>query len=389
MAALDGVRAVAVLLVVGTHAAFLSGAVGSTGLLGHLLGRGDLGVSIFFTLSGYLLHAGLLRDGGATSWRHYALRRAARILPAYWLVLAVVVLAVRPAWDVTALHAALLQIYAPDADLPAFSQSWSVATEAAFYAVLPFAAMGLARLRRRSPDLAVTVMAWTLVGTLALSWVISAGEIGREALYERWLPARAGSFALGMLVAEVRANPGHPLSRWARALADAPGPLLAVGAAAYLLATTPVAGLLTLGVVAGWQLGAKMLLSCLVAGALLLPVALRPGGPVGTALGRPVVAWAGRVSYGVFLWHVPVFVALYDLTGARVFAGGLGAMLALLAVGLPVSLLLGWLSHRFVELPVMRRAAALGRTDDEHRGEGRQGEQAGRRLDDRAAQGGG
>ena len=87
--ALDGLRAVAALLVVATHAAYLTGATTSGGLLGRLAGRGDFGVAIFFALSGFLLHHGLAADArdGRTDLRAYAVRRAARVLPAYWLTL--------------------------------------------------------------------------------------------------------------------------------------------------------------------------------------------------------------------------------------------------------------------------------------------------------------
>ncbi len=100
------------------------------------------------------------------------------------------------------------------------------------------------------------------------------------------------------------------------------------------------------------------------------------------------MAWLGRISYGVFLWHVPVFIGLYAVSGARVFAGGFGALLALLSVGRPATLLLAWLSHRFVEEPLMRRTRGSGREEhgEEH---GKEGEQAGQRLDGRRTEGSG
>jgi peptidoglycan/LPS O-acetylase OafA/YrhL len=56
----------------------------------------------------------------------------------------------------------------------------------------------------------------------------------------------------------------------------------------------------------------------------------------------------------LFLWHLPVLTGLYDVSGIPLFGGGL---LPLLAVGLPISLALAWLSLRLVELPAMRWAA--------------------------------
>ena len=91
--ALDGVRALAALAVLVTHVAFTTGAYGA-GLPGALLARLDVGVPLFFVLSGYLLYRphARARVGGrpALPARAYLLRRAARILPAYLLVVLVV-----------------------------------------------------------------------------------------------------------------------------------------------------------------------------------------------------------------------------------------------------------------------------------------------------------
>jgi peptidoglycan/LPS O-acetylase OafA/YrhL len=128
--------------------------------------------------------------------------------------------------------------------------------------------------------------------------------------------------------------------------------LLAVGS--YLLATTPIAGSLTLGPAAGVQLSARLALSTAVAGFLLAPLVLGRDDAYSAALASRPARSVGTVSYGLFLWHLPVFTALYALTGARFFSGGL---LPLLAIGLPVSLLLAWLSWVGVERPAMRWAA--------------------------------
>ena len=377
--ALDGLRLLAATLVVLTHAAFLSGAVNSAGIWGHLMGRGDFGVAIFFVLSGYLLHRGFIRGREPFTRRHlraYAVRRAARVLPAYWIVLAVVVVTTRPSVRDLILQALGLQIYVADSHLPAFSQSWSIATELSFYAVLPLAALGLAHARRRDPGRPLTMLAGFLPLALALTWLSSSADLLREVPYERWLPARSASFALGMLLAEACARPDHPVSRYLTRLAARPGPLLGLGAAAYLLATTPVAGLLTLGTVGGGRLAVKMALSCVVAAAVLLPLVLGPDNVWRRGLAHPAAAGLGRISYGIFLWHVPVFTALYAVTGLVAFTGGL---LPLLSAGVPVTLALAALTYVVVERPLMIWAARQG---DE---QGEQGHRPGHRLEpDRA-----
>ena len=354
--ALDGLRAVAALLVVATHAAYLTGFTVNGGLLGRIAGRGDFGVAIFFALSGFLLHFRLVSDAreGRTDIRAYAVRRAARVLPAYWVTLAVVVALAQPPVRTVVAQALAVQTYLPGADIDEFSQSWSIPTELSFYIVLPLVVWLLGLARRRHPDLPVLLLVGSAVlATVALAFV-TVGEIGEDVLIERWLPARWPNFAVGMVIAELLLRPDTRLARGAHRLARDTAGCLVLAAAALLLATTPIAGLLTLGPVSGVQLSARLALSTAVAGLLLAPLVLGRDDAYSAALGSRPARGVGTVSYGLFLWHLPVFAGLYALTGAEVFTGGI---LPLLAVGLPVSLFLAWLSHVAVERPAMRWAA--------------------------------
>lgn len=360
---LDGLRAVAAGLVVLTHVGFLTGAV-SSGLVGRLLGRGDLGVAIFFALSGFLLYAAMLREWkatGALGVRSYYLRRAARVLPAFWLGLLVVAAAVRPEARVVATNLTLTQIYVPGALLDGYTQTWSLATEVSFYLALPAVFLAL-HLRRRVPAARVPEAARDRVLTLlCATWgagVLAAAlsglvVIGGEELAGRWLPAHWSSFALGMVLARARADPFSESHRRLTALATYPGTCLALAAAAYLLATTTVAGPLTLGPISGLQLAGKTVLATVVAGALMLPLLFgNPDGGYPRALSGGAARYLGRISYGVFLWHLPVFEGIYAVTGINYFTGG---AVALLAVGLPLTIGLAALSERFVERPLMER----------------------------------
>jgi len=357
--ALDGLRGVAAGLVVLTHAAFLTGVGTTGGLAGHLLARGDFGVSIFFALSGFLLHRGLahhLEHTGRLDALGYAARRFARVVPAYWLALAAVVVAARPDADDTILHALALQIYVPDAVIASFGQSWSIATEISFYAALPLAVVLLERLRRGRPSRPMTLLVGAFVVTSLLPLLTGPADFGDDLLLERWLPWRAPHFLIGMVCAEALRAPGHPVTRGLARLARDPVGCLAVAGAAYLASTTPVAGSLTLDPAHGIALLLRTGLATVVAGALLVPLTLGPPSGLSRVLSRPVARWLGVVSYGVFLWHLPVLTALYAVTGAEFFRGGL---LPLLAVGVPVSLLLGFLSHQLVEVPGSRVTARL------------------------------
>lgn len=356
--ALDGVRALAVLLVILTHAGFLTGATVNGGFLGRLAGRGDYGVHLFFALSAFLLHRGFLIAevrGRRLNLRAYAVRRFARVVPAYWVVLLVVVLATGTSWRDTVLHVFSLQVYVADASIPAFSQAWSVATELSFYAVLPFLSLGLARLRRWriwAPPVALTAAALVSLATLASVGVV---RVGKDVLPDRWLTGVAAVFLAGMLLAEAAEFPRSGrisalLHRWA----GKPESCLAIGVATYVLASTPIAGSLLLLPGHGPTLTARILLGTVFAMTLLIPLTLGGPNPIRTALGHPVARWLGEVSYGIFLWHVPVFFFIHWWSGVPEFSGG---MVPLLTIGIPISILLGWLSHVLVEAPLIRWAA--------------------------------
>lgn len=354
--ALDGMRAVAAGMVVLTHAAFLTG-VGSQGLLGHLLSRGDYGVAIFFALSGFLLHRGLtaeLLSRGRVDTLGYALRRVARIVPAYWLALIVVVLFANPDLRLWVLTGLGLQIYVADMAIPAFGQSWSIATEASFYVALPFVVAVIGRARRRAPTLPLILLVTAMAVTTLLPLVTGPAAYGENLLVERWLPWRAPHFLVGMICAEALLHPSHPVSHALHRIARDPVGCLLVAGAAYLASTTPVAGSLTLDPAHGATLLMRTTLATVVAAGLLLPVTLAPPSSWSRLLASPLLRWLGHVSFGLFLWHLPVFTALYAVTGAPFFRGGI---LPLLATGLPLSLLLAAVSHHALELPVSRRVA--------------------------------
>lgn len=354
--ALDGLRAVAALLVVVTHAAYLTAFTVNGGLVGRLAGRGDFGVAIFFALSGFLLHQHLVADdlAGRTDVKAYAVRRFARVMPAYWVTLAVVVAFSQPPVRTVVAQAFAVQTYLPATDIDAFSQSWSIPTEVSFYVVLPLVVWGLARIRPRHPDAPVALLAGSAVLAVVVLAFVPVGEVGQDVLIERWLPARWPNFAVGMVLAELLLRPDTRWGRAVRRLARDSGGCLVLAAAAYLLATTAIAGPLTLGPVSGTQLSVRLVLSTAVAGLLLAPLVLGRDDAWAAALSSPVVRGVGKVSYGLFLWHLPVFTGLFAVTGAKFFSGG---MAPLLAVGLPVSLVLAWLSHVAIELPAMRWAA--------------------------------
>lgn len=355
--ALDGLRGVAAFLVVLTHASFLTGSTTSLGLFGHLMGRGDFGVSVFFSLSGFLLYRILVveaEDSGHPRLGHYVARRFARVLPAYWLTVLVIAASTSASVRDTVLHLTGAQMYVADSALPAFGQSWSIATELSFYLLLPFVVVGIQTLRRRSTALPMKALLGALLVTSALGFVVGSASLGQDIILERWLPWRAPHFIVGMVFAEALIAPQARVARWLHARARDVGGCLALAGAAYLASTTPLAGSLLLEPAHGLQLVLRTGFATAFAAGLLLPLVLGPPSILSSLLSRPTVRWLGLISYGVFLWHLPVFEALFHVTDAPFFRGGI---VPLLIVGLPISILLAFLSHQFIELPVSRLVA--------------------------------
>ena len=160
--ALEGLRAVASLGIIGTHVAFQTGHdVGA--MWERMLGRFDFFVAVFFTLSGFLLwrshragQGGVVwrrRDGGtsgergstASGWAKYYRKRAARILPAYW-VLVVLVLIALPVGQGANLRTwltnlTLTQVFFADSLHGGLTHLWSLSVEVAFYVTLPLRAI--------------------------------------------------------------------------------------------------------------------------------------------------------------------------------------------------------------------------------------------------------
>lgn len=361
----EGARAVAALAVLLTHVSL--NAMANRGPLGGLLARLDVGVPVFFLLSGYLLYrpfaTALLRGEGRPPTRRYLRHRFLRIVPAYWVVIVASFLFATsaglvlptdafnagstsatsvPLWTM-ARFATFTQVYWKDSLAGPFPQAWTLAVELSFYLLLPVLAWGLARraprdrsarLRRQWIMLAALVVVAQLfrLGIVMLDPVYQ-GDIGlRYTQLKAWLPNHLDLFAIGMGLAVLAVErddggPGAALgNRLDRAMARR-------GAATASVLVS--LGALTL---AGYGLGlSRTDLSYhrvgeftrqwsygVVALGLVLPATFgRSGrGAVrGFLSSRPMV-FLGRISYGIYLWQI---VAIGRWVSAPSFTGGVPA----------------------------------------------------------------
>lgn len=365
---LDGLRAVAAGMVLLTHTGFDSGEV-AHGVHGAVLARFDFGVAIFFVLSGFLLYRPFaeaqLAGNASPSVRRYFVRRALRILPAYWLALAAALAAsshtnVQQAMS----HVALLQVYFAGL-LPDFSQTWSLSTEVAFYLALPLLALALSsRIRPGDARRFLRVHLGALGAATAGCWVFmgivsSSGDPSVRRM-NTWLPAHLDWFAVGMALAAIWAvghgPAGTRLSETARSIAAYPGTCLLAAGVVFWLAATPLGGPRTLSLAPAWEAVAKEVLYTVCAGCLVLVAAFgdQRAGPLPRVLASPSARYLGRISYAVFLWHVLVLQEVYSVTGWRLFTGHFLGVSFLTTVA---TLVVASVSWRVLERPLLERGS--------------------------------
>jgi len=358
--ALDGCRAVAALMVLTTHVAFFTAAILWPGV-GPMLARLDFGVAIFFLLSGFLLVTPWVRAAlgaaPAPSTATYLLRRWARIVPAYWLVLIAAVVALPENRDVDpgtlAQYAALLQIYDNPNRLAGLTQMWSLAVEVAFYLALPLIGWWLVRRTATVRSLLGAVLVLVPIA-LAFRWLATAGWPNPVAGY--WLLGYLDWFALGMAAAVIREATalglGNAATARVRAVAEDGWTCVICSTLLFVIACTPVAGPYTLGVLQPWENLIRHLLYAAAAAFALLPVFLGAAGhPVRRALSVRPVAWLGRISYGIFLWHLLLMELIARALGLELFRGGFIVLWPLTFVSAVAA---AWLSWVLVEQPLQR-----------------------------------
>jgi peptidoglycan/LPS O-acetylase OafA/YrhL len=357
VASLTGVRAVAALLVVLTHAAYTTGMY-PRGYAGLVYSRMEIGVPIFFVLSGFLLFRPWVQaaatGGPAPSVTRYAWHRVRRIMPAYVVTVlaAYLVYHFRTAgpnpghtWEGLVRNLTLTQIYTDDY-LYSFlhqglTQMWSLAVEAAFYVVLPVLAyvlmVVLCRRRWRPVVLLAGLAGLATVSPLWL-WLVHTVDWLPDGA-RLWLPTYLLWFLGGMLVAVLQ-----PMRARAYGLACVP---LAV--VCYFIAATPIAGEPTTSPAGLGEALAKTGFYTVISTLVVAPLAL--GGERGLysrlLASRPMV-FLGEISYEIFLIHLIIMeVVMVEVLRYPIYTGSMGT---LFAVTMVATIPLAWVLHRFTRV---------------------------------------
>ena len=295
---LDGWRAIAVLLVLFSHAGHAyARELPTESWLDHV-GTGTQGVNIFFGLSGLLITSRLLEEwsrNGSISLRRFYIRRAFRILPPALLVLSVIgvlgafgALPVVPRELVAA--ALFFRNYLPALLTPDFAgfftaHYWSLAVEEHFYLVWP-ALLLLCGTRRglwAAVAIAIGIAVWRRIELLHMIATLHTVN----PLYFVRTDLRIDSIMWGAALALLLARP--TAKRWVEANLT---PLVCVAIAAlYLLVVRVFDGRPTI-----WE---AMLVPLLIASTVL-----RPHSAVSRLLESPPMRWLGRLSYSLYLWEL-------------------------------------------------------------------------------------
>jgi peptidoglycan/LPS O-acetylase OafA/YrhL len=356
VASLTGIRAVAALLVVGTHAAYTTGKY-THGYFGLVCSRMEIGVPIFFVLSGFLLFRPWVRSlvcgTPAPSVSRYAWHRVRRIMPAYVITVlaAYLVYQFRAAgpnpghtWTGLFRNLTLTQIYT-DNYLGSYlhqglTQMWSLAVEVAFYLVLPLLAylllVPVCKRRWQPVRLLAGLAALALITPAWLVLVHTTDLLPQGARI--WLPTYLAWFIAGMVLAVLQ-------SMGMRCYAFV---ALSLAVISYFIVSTPIAGAPTTSPEGLVEALVKSGFYAAIAALAVAPLALGDHGWYARLLATRPMVWLGEISYEIFLMHlVTMEVAMVELVRYPIYTG---SMLNLFVVTLAITIPLAWLLHRFTRV---------------------------------------
>lgn len=336
----DGLRAVAVLSVIGFHAA------------PSLMPGGFVGVDIFFVISGFLITSILRREMAERTFRltNFLARRARRIVPALACVIlasfvaAYLILSPEQMTEfgkslsATALFWANFHFYkttdyfSSSAQTRALLHTWSLSIEEQFYIVWPLVLLFLTTWLPRKAALGIVVAA------ILASFTLFQINIASSHTYSFYMPhTRAWELLLGALLA--LSIHDIILPRWASQALAIVG-LTAIAVSAFVLSdTSPYPG-------------SAALFATLGTAAVIVACNGQTNNIVGRVLSLKPIVWIGLISYSLYLWHWPV------LTFARLQSPS-ELSLIMLAALLMISVALAWFSWRYIETPFRGRTGEL------------------------------
>ncbi|MGB9344736.1 MAG: acyltransferase [Ilumatobacteraceae bacterium] len=343
---LDGLRAAAVIAVLVFHAGYLQG--------------GFLGVDLFFALSGFLITSLLIRDseGGTANLMTFWGRRFRRLLPAVFVMIAVIATwswwfgspadldGVKSDGPWAVVYMANWHFIADSAGYWAsfaqpgmFDHLWSLAIEEQFYVLWPLAVAAIwAWSRRPQRVLVVVAIVGSAVSLVTMLVLYQGGDPTRVYM---GTDTRAASLLVGALAATA---PARALARRVVArLGDRIDLVIGAIAAGILWSWFAIDGASASALYRG-----GLLLHSVACATIVVLVATAPRGRSLSALGWRPLTWIGVLSYGLYLWHWPLYVIM---SPERMGIDGVG----LAVIRIAASFVAAYVSYRIVEDPLRHR----------------------------------
>ena len=382
---LDAYRAIGMLMIMTMHVAFASG-LQFRSSLGSLFARLEVGLPIFFIVSGFLLYrpyvVSVVSGDPQASAGSFLRRRALRIIPGYWFALVVIALlfglplangsgGLTNGWPTPWMWFLFLTLLSTLRAATAFqgiSQAWSIGVEVCFYLMLPVFARTMRRMI--GTDDSSTQVRRMLVSCAGLYVGSQLWRIGLVWAHPRWitsavfwLPSHLDLFAIGMSLAvlSVANDLGRPVPRLFDHLGRHPAQSWIAALVLWLVVANPggVENSLTTmfaTVPRPLEIGSEYVVRQFLYGLaglfLLAPAVFGPqsAGLIRRVLSSKPLVWGGAISYGFYLWHLALLGRAEEWTDSQAFHG---SFLKLWLLTLALSTAAGALSHYLVERPFL------------------------------------
>lgn len=365
--ALDSLRGFSTILIVVYHISFVSGyTVAHANSSGAYIDRLNIGVAIFFVLSGFLIFRpfahSLIHGSPLPKTRPYYLKRAARILPGYWLAL--FVLAGLNALTIVNTSGFIRNVFIVHSFtehnvFTGIRQAWTLAIEMSFYVVVPaFAYVFVRQTKRRDGPVSVSTLlkalSFLFIGTYVFRVVTHHSHFWFLNTAHLWLPSHMDTLALGMGLAVLVEAPlsAKTLSKLRNFIANHTGSFVVCSILVWLISANinMAIGLnkteFHIDLLGHFLYGIASVL-------IVAPYCVDSQSLLVKAMSFRLFTWLGAISYGIYLWHM-AFLGGNFAEKHMPYAENDGQVLIRFLVVFPASIAIASLSYYVLERPIIR-----------------------------------
>ena len=366
--ALDSLRGFSTILIVVYHVFAISGyTVTHANSTGAYTQRLNVGVTIFFVLSGFLIFRpfvhSLIHNSALPSVGHFYLKRAARILPGYWFAL--FILAELDALRIVNAsgfirNVFLVHPFTEDNVFSGIAQAWTLSVEMSFYIVVPLLAYAFRHrsIKNRSSTTSIrmllSVLTCIFLGAYVFQLVLHQTHFWFFKTANIWLPSHMDTIALGMFIAVLVEAPAstRTLAQFRSFLANHVGACV-IGAVLIWLISANIN--MPIGFVAPkFRIGLLChFLYSISAFLLVAPFCVESRSILTKVLSFRLFTWLGTISYGIYLWHYATLAGNFA-EKYMPYRENDGQVILRLLIVLPASIAIASLSYYLLERPITR-----------------------------------